>query len=60
MAAARRICEDLGVELKPAPPEGYPSIECVVGPRRPISEVVEQVAEAVDRIFDLAARRELK
>ncbi len=60
MDAARQICDDLRVELKPAPPEGYPSIECVVGLGQPIAEAVERVAEAIDRVFELAMRSNLK
>jgi hypothetical protein len=60
MAAARQICDDLRVELKPAPPDGYPSIECVVDLGQPIAEAIERVAEAVDRMFDLAMRSDLK
>jgi hypothetical protein len=60
MVAARQICDDLRVELKPAPPHGYPSIECVVDLGQPIAEALERVAEAVDRVFELAMRRNLK
>jgi hypothetical protein len=60
MVAARQICDDLRVELKPAPPDGYPSIECVVDLGQPIAEAIERVAEAVDRVFELAMRRDLK
>ncbi len=60
MDAVRQICDDLCVQLKPAPPDGYPSIECVVGLGQPIAEAIERIAEAVDRVFDLAMRRDLK
>ena len=58
MADACHICEELRVELKPAPQDGYPSIECVVDLGQHISEAVERVAQAVDRIFDLATQRD--
>ncbi len=60
LGAARLACQELGVELKPGPPDGYPSIECVQKPREPLADVVERVAETVDRIFTLATRPELK
>lgn len=60
MVAARQICDDLRVELRPAPPDGYPSIECGVDLGQPIAEAIERVAEAVDRVFELAMRRDLK
>jgi hypothetical protein len=60
MVAVRQICDDLRVELKPAPPDGYPSIECVVELGQAIREAIERVAAAVDRVFKLAMRRDLK
>jgi len=60
MATARQACAEFRVELKPAPPEGYPSIECAPEPGEPISDVIERVAAAVDRIFNLASRPALK
>ncbi len=60
MAAARQLCDGLRVELKPAPPDGYPSIECVVDSGLPIADAIKRVAEAVDRVFELAMRRDLK
>ena len=60
MVAARHICDDLRVELKSAPPDGYPSIECAVDLGQPIAEVIERVAGAVDRVFELAMCRDLK
>lgn len=52
--AARQVCHELGVELKPASSEGYPSIECVPKPGEPVSAAVQRVAEAIDRVFNLA------
>ncbi len=60
LEAVRHACQELRVELKPAPPDGYPSIECALNPKEPLSETVERVAAAVDRIFSLAMRPELK
>lgn len=60
LRAARQICQELCVELRPPPPDGYPSIECIPKSGEPISEVIERVATAVDRIFNLAMRPDLK
>lgn len=60
MTAASQACAEFCVDLKPAPPDGYPSIECVVGREQSIQETVERVAEAVDRVFNLAMRSDLR
>lgn len=60
LAAAARVCQELGVDLRPAPPDGYPSIECVPNPGEPVSDTVDRVAEAIDRIFALSMRPKLK
>jgi len=60
MTAVRRLCEELGVELKDAPEDGYPSIECLVRADQPISEAVERVGDAIDRVFRFALRADLK
>ena len=60
LTAARKICQELGVELGSAPPDGYPSIECIPKPGDLVSDVIERVATAVDRIFNLAMRPDLK
>jgi hypothetical protein len=60
LAAAAQVCQELRVELRPAPPEGYPSLECVAKPGEPMSDAVERVAKAIDRMFALAMRRDLK
>ena len=60
VTAIRRLCEGLNVELKDAPPDGYPSIECLVHPTQPIAEAVDRVARAIDRVFHLARRAHLE
>ena len=60
LVAVRRLCEELGVELRPAPPEGYPSIECVLDEENSVTEVVDRVSRAIDRVFDFALRKDLK
>jgi hypothetical protein len=60
LAAVAQVCRGLGVELRSAPPDGYPSIECVPKPGEPVSEAVERMAEAIDRVFALAMGPELK
>ena len=57
---ARRLCEELHVELRDAPPNGYASIESLVQPTEPIADAVERVAQAVDRVFQLSMRGDLK
>jgi hypothetical protein len=59
-AAAAQICQELRVELKSAVSNDYPIIECLPKPRELVSEVVERVAAAIDRIFALAMRPDLK
>jgi len=60
MTVVQRLCEELRVELKPPPPDGYPSIECIVSNGHPVADSVERVAQAVDRVFELAMRKDLK
>jgi len=59
LEAARQVCEERGVELKPATPDGYPSIECVLKSGEPLSVAIARVAEAIDCVFSLARRPDL-
>jgi hypothetical protein len=60
MAAAAEACRQSGAALRCDDPEAYPRIECVVDPTGSVAEVVERVAEAIDRVFHLALRDDLK
>jgi hypothetical protein len=60
MAAAAAACRRFGAALRYDDPEAYPSIEYVVDPTGSVAEVVERVAEAVDRVFHLALRDDLQ
>lgn len=60
MVAAGDICRRSGVALKCDDSEAHPSIECVVDPIGSVAEAVARVAEAVDKMFHLALRDDLK
>jgi hypothetical protein len=60
MAAVAEACRLSGATLRCDDPEAYPRIECVVGPEGSVAEAVERVAEAVDGVFHLALRDDLK
>jgi hypothetical protein len=60
MAAAAEACRQSGAVLRIDDPELYPRIECLVDLTGSVAEVIERVAEAVDRVFDLAVRDDLK
>jgi hypothetical protein len=60
MARVRRLCDQLRVELRSAPPDGYPSLVCVLPPSEPLADAVERVADAIEGVFALAMRGELK
>jgi hypothetical protein len=60
MAAVAEMCLRSGVALRCDDPEAYPRIECVVDPIGSVAEAVERVAEAVDGVFHLALRDDLK
>lgn len=60
MVAAAEACRGSGVGLRCDDPEAFPRIECVVDAAGSIAEVVGRVAEAVDRVFYLALRDDLK
>ncbi len=60
MAGAAEACRQSGAALRCDDPEAYPRIECVVDPTGSVREVVERVAVAVDRVFHLALRDDLK
>lgn len=56
----REIFRELRVVWVDAPPDGYPGIECRIGPEQPIANAVERVAKAIDRVFFMARRPDLK
>ena len=56
----RETFGELQVEWVDAPAEGYPGIECRIDPQQPIADAVERVAEAIDRVFFIARRPDLK
>ncbi|MBT3194079.1 MAG: hypothetical protein HN341_16165 [Verrucomicrobia bacterium] len=58
--AVRRACDEVQVSFRNAPPDGYPSIECLVGPSDSVADAVARVAEAVGRVFQLALREDLR
>ncbi len=60
MVVAAETCRRSGAGLRCDDPEALPSIECVVDPMGSVAEVVERVAEAVDKVFHLALRDDLK
>jgi hypothetical protein len=57
---ADKACRELGVKLTCEDPEAFPRIECLVGQMDSVAVTVQQVAEAVDRVFYLAYRDHLK
>ena len=56
----RETFDELQVEWVDAPADGYPGIECRIGPEQPIADAVERVAEAIERVFFIARRPDLK
>jgi hypothetical protein len=60
LSSVQSICDSLSIDFKPAPEDGFPSLECCPDPDESIAGVVERVAEAVDQVFKLAMRPELQ
>ncbi len=60
LTAAAEACRQFGAALRWDDPEAYPRIEYVVDPAGSVAKVVQRVAEAVDRVFHLALRDNLK
>ena len=60
MNSVRKLLGELQVELVDAPPDGHPSIEYRMSPGQPIADAVDRVAQAIDRVFYLAIRPDLK
>lgn len=60
IAATAETCRRSGVKLRCDDSEPYPIIECVVVPEGSVAEAVERVAEAIDEVFHLALRDDLK
>ena len=54
LSKVQSICDSLSVDFKPAPADGFPSIEYLPDSGESIAEAVERVAEAVDQVFNLA------
>lgn len=60
LAAIRKLLDELAVELVDAPPGGYPGIACRVRPGQPVADAVDRVARAIDGVFYIALRPDLK
>ena len=60
MGAVAEACRRSGAALKDDDPEGYPRIECGVAPAGSVADAVGRVAEAVDGLFQLALRADLR
>lgn len=60
LTSVQRICDSLAIDFKPAPEDGFPSLECCPDPDESIKGAIERVAEAVDQVFKLAMRSELQ
>jgi hypothetical protein len=60
LSSVQSICDSLSIEFKPAPEDGFPSLECCPDSNESIGEAVERVAEAVDQVFSLAMRPDLQ
>ncbi len=60
LSSVQSICDSLSIEFKPAPEDGFPSLECCPDPNESIAGTVERVAEAVDQVFGLAMRPDLQ
>jgi hypothetical protein len=60
LVSIRKLFDELQVDLVDAPPEGYPSIECQLRPEQSIADAVDRVAQAIDGVFHIALRPDLK
>jgi hypothetical protein len=60
LSSVQSICDSLSIVFKPAPEDGFPSLECCPDPNDSIAGAVERVAEAVDQVFSLAMRLDLQ
>jgi hypothetical protein len=60
MPAAAEACRRSGARLRCDAPDALPRIECVLDSAGSVAEVVGWVAEAIDRVFRLALRDDLK
>jgi hypothetical protein len=60
LSSVQSTCDSLSIEFKPAPEDGFPSLECCPDPDDSIAKAVVRVAEAVDQVFQLAMRPELQ
>jgi len=60
LAAIRKLFDELQVELVEAPPGGHPGIACRLRPGQSIADAVDRVARAIDGVFYIALRPDLK
>ena len=60
LPSVQSICHSLSIDFKPAPEDGFPSLEYCPDSNESIAGAVERVAEAVDQVFKLAMRPELQ
>jgi hypothetical protein len=60
MVAAAEACRQLGTNLTSDDRHTFPRIDCPVDSLGSVSAAVEKVADAVDRVFYLALRVDLK
>lgn len=60
MVAVAECCRRSGAALRDDDSEGHPRIECGVAPTGSVAEAVGRVAEAVDGLFQLALRDDLR
>jgi hypothetical protein len=60
LSAVRALLAELRVVLVDAPPDGYPSLEWRLLPEQPVADAVDRVARAIDGVFHLALRPDLK
>lgn len=60
LASIRKLLDELQVELVDAPPGGYPGIACRLRPGQSTADAVDRVARAIDGVFYIALRPDLK
>lgn len=58
--ATRSAAREFDVDLVAAPPEGYPSLRCRLSAERRVADAVDRVSRAIDAVFQLALRPDLK
>jgi hypothetical protein len=60
LEAMRAAVHDFGVNLLDAPADDYASIECRLGAAQRVSDAVDRVSKAIDAVFHIALRADLK